>query len=57
MLWLDLLLERLPHIELTLLIGQYAQRHFLGRRRRATRRGSSAITVLARRLKTAFACW
>ena len=33
-LWLDLLLARLPHIELTLLIGQYAQRHFLGRRRK-----------------------
>ena len=32
-LWLDLLLARLPHLELTLLIGQYAQRHFLGRRR------------------------
>ncbi|GAA0716537.1 uracil-DNA glycosylase family protein [Dokdonella soli] len=29
-LWLDALLARLPHIELTLLIGQYAQRHFLG---------------------------
>ncbi len=32
-LWLDQLLERLPHIELTLLIGQHAQRHFLGNRR------------------------
>lgn len=32
-LWLELLLEKLPHIELTLLIGQYAQRHFLGNRR------------------------
>lgn len=32
-LWLDLLLEKLPHIELSLLIGQYAQRHFLGHRR------------------------
>ena len=32
-LWLDQLLERLPHIELTLLIGQHAQRHFLGKRR------------------------
>lgn len=33
-LWLDLLLTHLPHIELTLLIGQYAQRHFLGSRRK-----------------------
>lgn len=35
-LWLDLLLARLPRIELTLLIGQHAQRHFLGRRRKGT---------------------
>lgn len=35
-LWLDQLLARLPHIELTLLIGQYAQRHFLGRLRKST---------------------
>ena len=33
-LWLDQLLARLPLIELTLLIGQYAQRHFLGSRRK-----------------------
>ena len=33
-LWLDQLLARLPQIELTLLIGQHAQRHFLGRRRK-----------------------
>ncbi len=33
-LWLDQLLTRLPRIELTLLIGQYAQRHFLGSRRK-----------------------
>ncbi|MEP6557580.1 MAG: uracil-DNA glycosylase family protein [Burkholderiales bacterium] len=33
-LWLDRLLARLPRIELTLLIGLYAQRHFLGRRRK-----------------------
>lgn len=32
-LWLDQLLARLPRIELTLLIGRYAQRHFLGGRR------------------------
>ena len=31
-LWLDRLLTRLPRIELTLLIGLHAQRHFLGRR-------------------------
>lgn len=33
-LWLQQLLSRLPSIELTLLIGQYAQRHFLGKRRK-----------------------
>src|SRR5688572_32217324 len=33
-LWHDALLEKLPMIELTLLIGQHAQRHFLGRRRK-----------------------
>jgi uracil-DNA glycosylase len=33
-LWLYLLLAQLPHIELTLLVGQYAQRHFLGTQRR-----------------------
>jgi uracil-DNA glycosylase len=33
-LWLEQLLVRLPHIELILLIGQYAQRHFLGSRRK-----------------------
>lgn len=35
-LWFDLLLARLPNIKLTLLIGLYAQRHFLGRRRKGT---------------------
>lgn len=35
-LWLDQLLARLPQIELTLLVGQYAQRHFLGRHRKAS---------------------
>ena len=29
-LWLDSVLEKLPNIELTLLVGQYSQRHFLG---------------------------
>ena len=31
-LWLDRLLAQLPDIRLTLLVGQYAQRHFLGAR-------------------------
>ncbi|MHB1311703.1 MAG: uracil-DNA glycosylase family protein [Gemmatimonadaceae bacterium] len=35
-LWLDLLLARMPRIELTLLVGQYAQRHFLRNRRKRT---------------------
>ncbi|MGH7665403.1 MAG: uracil-DNA glycosylase family protein [Gemmatimonadaceae bacterium] len=35
-LWLDRLLTRLPLIELTLLVGQHAQRHFLGRRRKSS---------------------
>ena len=33
-LWLDQLLAKLPRIELTLLIGLHAQRHFLGGQRR-----------------------
>jgi uracil-DNA glycosylase len=33
-LWLNRLLAELPRIELTLLIGQHAQRHFLGSRRK-----------------------
>jgi uncharacterized protein YeaO (DUF488 family) len=35
-LWLASLLEKLDQIEVTLLIGQYAQRHFLGCRRKTT---------------------
>lgn len=35
-LWFDALLAHLPRIELTLLVGQYAQRHFLGAARKAT---------------------
>ena len=35
-LWLDQLLEHLPRLQLTLLIGQYAQRHYLGSRRKST---------------------
>ncbi len=35
-LWLGKLLARLPRIESTLLIGQHAQRHFLGKRRQRT---------------------
>jgi uracil-DNA glycosylase len=33
-LWLEHLQAKLPNIELTLLIGLYAQRHFLGNRRK-----------------------
>jgi len=33
-LWLDQLLAHLPRVELTLLIGRYAQHHFLGGRRK-----------------------
>lgn len=33
-LWLQKLLDQLPFIEMTVLIGQYAQRHFLGKRRK-----------------------
>jgi uracil-DNA glycosylase len=32
-LWHDRILEQLPELELTLLIGQYAQKHYLGDRR------------------------
>lgn len=42
-LWLERLLAELPAIRLTLLIGQYAQRHFL----RDTRRASLTDTVQA----------
>ena len=35
-LWLDRLLACLPRIELTLLIGSYAQAHYLGARRKKT---------------------
>ena len=35
-LWLDRLLAQLPDIRLTLLVGQYAQRHFLGARARTS---------------------
>ncbi|WP_422088932.1 uracil-DNA glycosylase family protein [Variovorax sp.] len=42
-LWHDKLLAQMPHIELTLLIGQYAQRHFLGK----TARGNVTGTVEA----------
>lgn len=35
-LWLDRLLAGLPHLELTLLIGLYAQRHFLGAQRKSS---------------------
>lgn len=42
-LWLEQLLTRLRRIELTLLVGQYAQRHFLG----SCRKPSLAATVRA----------
>ena len=35
-LWLARLLARLPNIELTVLVGQYAQRLYLGRERKKT---------------------
>ena len=35
-LWLEKLLAKMPLIELTLLIGQCAQRHFLGKHRKAS---------------------
>ena len=35
-LWLEKLLAKMPRIELTLLIGQYAQRHFLASRRKSS---------------------
>jgi uracil-DNA glycosylase len=35
-LWLDHLLAKLPRIESTLLIGQYAQHHFLAGRRKSS---------------------
>jgi uracil-DNA glycosylase len=42
-LWLEKLLAKMPLIELTLLIGLYAQRHFLG----ASRKASLAETTRA----------
>jgi len=42
-LWLDHLLANLPRIELTLLVGLYAQRHFLG----GDRKPSLAATIKA----------
>lgn len=35
-LWFPPLLAHMPHIQLTLLVGQYAQRHVLGRRAKPT---------------------
>ncbi len=35
-LWLGHLRARLPMVELTLLVGQHAQRHFLGKRRKSS---------------------
>lgn len=39
-LWLDQLLGQLPQIRLTLLVGQYAQRHFLRSRRKSSLTGT-----------------
>lgn len=39
-LWLDRLLMSMPDIRLTLLVGQYAQRHFLGARWRGSLTGT-----------------
>lgn len=35
-IWLEQLLMKLPGVELTLLVGQYSQRHFLGPRRKSS---------------------
>jgi uracil-DNA glycosylase len=35
-LWLERLLQEMPDIQLTVLVGQYSQRHFLGARRKAS---------------------
>jgi uracil-DNA glycosylase len=35
-LWLNRLLQEMPDIQLTLLVGQYSQRHFLGARRKTS---------------------
>lgn len=35
-LWFEKLLAQLANVRLTLLVGQYAQRHYLGRRRKKT---------------------
>ena len=34
--WLERILEQMPQRQLTLLVGQYAQRHYLGPRRKAS---------------------
>ncbi len=44
-LWLPKLLSRLPHIELTLLVGGYAQKHYLGPR------ASANLTDTVRRFR------
>jgi uracil-DNA glycosylase len=41
-LWLDRLLAQMPHIELTMLVGRYAQAHFL------RRTGHSSVTSTTR---------
>ncbi len=44
-LWLARLLAQMPRIELTLLVGQYAQRHFLGAR-------AGSVTEVVRQWRT-----
>ncbi len=41
-LWMSPLIDHLTHVRLTLLIGQYAQRHFLGARRKPSLTGTVA---------------
>jgi uracil-DNA glycosylase len=41
--WHERLLKHLPHLELTILVGQYAQRHYLG----SLRRDSMTETIKA----------
>jgi uracil-DNA glycosylase len=46
-LWLDHLLAKLPRITLTLLLGQYAQHHFLASRRKPSLAGLFAISRIS----------
>jgi uracil-DNA glycosylase len=48
-LWLDALLAQMPRIELTLLVGQYAQTHFLRAKGHASVTATPASSVAAQR--------